>query len=696
MQNNISLMLTNDQISPGTWYFGLFNGIGPIRTQSKMINRGPTCSFSGNISVEGCPTSTMLGKFCNQTVDMLLCTESYSLIESVPVNNSYGKPAKTVVSCRNANEIACHEDHGLRVYSLDVIGIAEQLIITASNISFNQTRPSNGTGRSVLMYYARHGAMPLETLHDFSGDISIGPLVINSPKIGRWYIAIQPVVVSNNSTGNQNISSKVCYLLEWQVIQCPMDKAGFNCTSERYMLRTVLRKNPSLPFESYYLPITGKVSPDSANFPLEPLLSNFSSGGNNGDAWTFFLLDIPSGAAGGNVHIRLNSDANINYEIYAKYGGFPSLNSWDYYYTNSTTNSNGSMFFKLYDSDPDGISLYILYARGGTWGFGLRQIRFNSTSQTTMSMSLERCPQKCSSHGSCQSVLDASGLTLYSYCNCDRNHGGFDCGIELVSHRGKMLKTHVGHIRQSIFLIASNAAAVLPAYLALRQKAFAEWVIFTCSGISSGLYHACDVGTWCALSFHVLQFLDFWLSFMAVVSTFVYLATISEASKRTIHTVVAILTALMAETGPTRPSNIVIVMAIGALGLLIGLLIELCARYRSFSISTEFHLNLLDRWETLKRWTHRLIKTLVKRFRWGFILAGFMALAMAAISWKLESTESYWIWHSLWHVSIYTSSFLFICGKAKPASCEAERSPDGNYELTRQNSYREGEQSGER
>lgn len=46
--------------------------------------------------------------------------------------------------------------------------------------------------------------------------------------------------------------------------------------------------------------------------------------------------------------------------------------------------------------------------------------------------------------------------------------------------------------------------------------------------------------------------MDFWLSFMAVVSTFVYLAAIDEASKRTIHTVVAILTALMAETGPTR------------------------------------------------------------------------------------------------------------------------------------------------
>lgn len=39
---------------------------------------------------------------------------------------------------------------------------------------------------------------------------------------------------------------------------------------------------------------------------------------------------------------------------------------------------------------------------------------------------------------------------------------------------------------------------------------------------------------------------------MAVISTFVYLSTISEASKRTIHTVLAIVTALLAETGPTR------------------------------------------------------------------------------------------------------------------------------------------------
>ncbi|KAI3749518.1 hypothetical protein L2E82_20132 [Cichorium intybus] len=68
--------------------------------------------------------------------------------------------------------------------------------------------------------------------------------------------------------------------------------------------------------------------------------------------------------------------------------------------------------------------------------------------------------------------------------------------------------------------------------------------------------------------------MDFWLSFMAVVRTFVYLAAIDEASKRTIHTIVAILTALMAETGATRSSNIVLVIAIGSIALLTGWLIE--------------------------------------------------------------------------------------------------------------------------
>ncbi|XLU61246.1 hypothetical protein S245_020455, partial [Arachis hypogaea] len=61
------------------------------------------------------------------------------------------------------------------------------------------------------------------------------------------------------------------------------------------------------------------------------------------------------------------------------------------------------------------------------------------------------------------------------------------------------------------------------------NTALAKWVLFTSSGISSGLYHACDVGT----------------------CTFLYLATIDEVFKRAIHTVIAILTTLLAATNAT-------------------------------------------------------------------------------------------------------------------------------------------------
>ncbi|PON97337.1 EGF-like, conserved site [Trema orientale] len=688
VQKNFTVNLTNEQISPGVWYFGLFNGIGPTRTQSKMINRGPSYSFSANISVEGCTTSTMWGQYCNQTIDSLSCalTSNYSLTGNSSEAVSYNQTIE-IVACKNNFETSCLGDGESKVYTLDVMGVAEELHITARNVSFNVASPNNTGNFSEinLMCIVRHGAMPSPTLHDYSGDINKAPLVIRSPKIGRWYISFLPFNLSKELGGIQGTNIQVCYSMESNVVQCPLGKAGPNCTWEKYILQTVLRRG-SAPFESYYLPVSGKVISDSANFPLEPILTNSSYSGEPDESWTYFILDIPRGAAGGNVHIRLTSDTKITSEIYARFGGLPSLDSWDYYYANKTRNSDGSMFFKLYNSSEGKVDFYILSIREGTWSFGFRRrndSNIASRDQTTMSISLERCPKRCSSHGECKFSLDASGLALYSYCSCDRNHGGFDCSVEIVSHKG--------HILQSVSLIASNAAAVFPAFWALRQKALAEWVIYTSSGISSGLYHACDVGTWCALSFNVLQFLDFWLSFMAVVSTFVYLATIDEVFKRAIHTALAIITALMAVTKATRSSNIILVIAIGSLGLLVGWLIEYSTKLRSFSFPMGLCLNMIDRWLAVRGWLRNLVKTIFRRFVWGYVLAGFAALAMAAISWKLETSESYWIWHSIWHVTIYTSSFFFLCSKANTVNNEDERPPDQTYALARQDSIPRGE-----
>ncbi|CAF2303508.1 unnamed protein product [Brassica napus] len=643
MQKNISLRLTNEQISPGAWYVGLFNGIGATRTQGKMIVRSSAFSYSANITVEGCRTATMWGPSCNQTIYPLSCCR---------LDNQTG----SMVSCSDSSPNSCLSGAETKTYALDVDGIAEQLVITASNLKVD-------SNESYLMCYARFGAIASETLHDYSGDIHKVALVINKPKAGRWYIST-------------NSSSKVCFSVNVKVIGCPMGKAGPNCVQQLYMLQAVMRRESSTPFESYYLPVNDATpSGSSTGFPLK----------SDTTTWTYFLMNIPQGGAGGHIHFRLTSHSTTQYEVYLRFGGLPTVDDHDYYYVNQTSASR-STFFSLYNSSQEKIDFYILYAREGTWSLGLRKLS-DSTPATTaskgpstlVSLSLERCPRGCSSHGNCRYAFDASGLTSYSFCSCDRTHGGFDCGIEVVSH--------IGHIIQSIALIASNAAALFPAYWALRQREYPEWFLFTSSGISSGLYHACDVGTWCVLSYNVLQFMDFWLSFMAVIGTFVYLSTADEAVKRTIHIVVAILTALLALTQATRASNIIIVLAIGSLGLLFGFLVEFVTKHRSYCGSAGFSLNMLDRPRAVKEWFSKLIKTVKKRFRWNFVAAGLVVFTMAATSFKVETSSSYWIWHSIWHLTIYTSSFFFLCSKIAIVNNENQTHHGADsYELTRQDS----------
>ncbi|KAH9604129.1 hypothetical protein KSS87_010469 [Heliosperma pusillum] len=676
LQKQIFLKLTNEQITPGIWYVGVFNGIGATRTQAKMVSRGTPVSFSANVSVEGCVLANLWGQFCNQSIRALSCSDSHSNY-SMTINSPSDSSIRDVddVACRSSVQDSCLGSNDTMVYSLEVMGTPDHMSISAADINLNGTVK---VGQYGLMCYARYGAIALTAIHDYSGDLSKGPLVIPLPKMGLWYITILLVNTTKGLDGLQDNAVRVCYSLDWQVSKCPFGKAGSNCSSNLYTLQAVPRQN-SFPFESYYVPPDGDVQ--SGDFFLGPLLTNSSSEGVLGVTWTYFVLDIPRGAAGGNLHSKLISDQKNGFEIYVRYGSLPSVNVRDYYYVNSTNNSDGTSFFDLSNSTKNPVDFYILYAQEGTWSFGLKHLNSTDTApfeQAKMSVSLERCPKGCSGHGSCQNFVDESGLTLYRHY--------------IKKLMSGILQPHriitVGHKWQSILLVASNAAAILPAYWALRQKAYAEWVIFTSSGISSALYHACDVGAWCVLKFPVLQFMDFWLSFMAVVSTFIYLAAIDEASKRTIHAAVSILTALMAITGATRSANLWLVIVIGATGLLIGWLIEFSTKYRSLSFSTGFCLNALYSWDTIRTSLHNVIKLLRERFHWGFMLGGFIALSMAAVSWKLETSDNYWIWHSIWHVSIYTSSFLFLCSKVIPstANTDNQRPQSGNYELSRQDS----------
>ncbi|CAN6461602.1 unnamed protein product [Victoria cruziana] len=727
-QRDMVVSLTNEQVFPGALYFGFFNGVGPMRTQSKMITRGPTYTFSANFSILGCTSPLLGGPFCNQTLDMISCalpdgTNQRILLDVDPGEAAYlntkgiesdgyllgrgyltskenfyesraqvpsrleelsvsqmSKIVENVTVCESMKRLECLRIGDLKMYSLDVTSMAFQVDLSVKDV---KNKSYNSAGSPVkddglqLICLARHNAIPSRILYDYSADLILSPLTIPFPKSGRWFIAIYAFnQTSLNTERIVNATSSICFSFKWQIYACTTAKGGEGCKWESYMLQRVVKRG-LVPFESYYVPSDQYASTKPAKFPLEPLLSDSASVQNLTSSWTYFLVEVPYGAAGGNLHVHIRSDSEIKYEIYVRLGGLPSIDLWDYL-NNGSSYSKDSMFLASQGSSlEEKGNFYVLYATEGTWCFGLRDITGGQLQQQiTMSVTLEGCPNGCYNHGTCHSALDESGLSIYSYCACDRNHGGFDCSFELISPRE--------HIWQSICLIVSNGAALLPAFWSIHQKAIAEWILFTSSGISSALYHSCDVGTWCSLPYHVLQFLDFWLSFMAVVSTFIFMAAIDDVSKRAMQMGVSILTALLAENGPTRTVNVVIVLAIGILGLLIGWMIEISPRCAALRFSRLFHLNLLVRWGNLKQWLFSMIGTLRRRFRWRFLFPGFLLLSMAALCWNLETSQSYWIFHSLWHISIYGSSFFFLCSTVNNTTSN-EQSEERDYELVSQN-----------
>lgn len=184
-------------------------------------------------------TPTMWGKYCNQTINPLFCTvNSTNFVQNVSEIKLYNQTIKNFI-CKNNFETSCHGNGEPKVYSLELSGAAEDLSISAMDVRFNVTPfNNNNIANGInLMCFARHGAIPSAVLHDFSGNIDKAPLIIPSPKVGRWYITILPFNISKEVGGVETTSIKVCYSMELKVHECPMGKAGSNCTWEKYNLQ---------------------------------------------------------------------------------------------------------------------------------------------------------------------------------------------------------------------------------------------------------------------------------------------------------------------------------------------------------------------------------------------------------------------------------------------------------------------------
>jgi len=58
---------------------------------------------------------------------------------------------------------------------------------------------------------------------------------------------------------------------------------------------------------------------------------------------------------------------------------------------------------------------------------------------------------------------------------------------------------------ESLTLLLSNLIQTKYTNFYVIFQAYSEWVTYTLSGVTSAIYHSCDAGGWCALSYDTLQ-----------------------------------------------------------------------------------------------------------------------------------------------------------------------------------------------
>lgn len=233
-----------------------------------QISRGKAHLVSTRITVRGCPTSAFSGPYCNQAIGLIGCSQlsidnnSRNLLDlniermnslytrehkrrinilsqpdhlaeqEVGSNTTASVRMENSITCSISNDSLCIRQGDMKFYFLDVVNLALQFEITAAN--FGVLGPS-------LICYLRYSAFPQRDLHDYSGDISHDPLVVKSPNIGRWYIAIETFNKTQmNVTASTPVLDTTCFSLKWQLTGCLNGKTGTNCSWEAYGLQVSL------------------------------------------------------------------------------------------------------------------------------------------------------------------------------------------------------------------------------------------------------------------------------------------------------------------------------------------------------------------------------------------------------------------------------------------------------------------------
>ncbi|GAQ87659.1 hypothetical protein KFL_003680090 [Klebsormidium nitens] len=739
---DMHLALSEAHVLEGPWWLALFTDPSETRFQSKMIQRGPVYPFSLNVTIAGCGS----GEQCQQNKlgslqagggldsdatasqaplrlassppsfveamlqngQTLLSTLESTLPWSNPAPSARSDPTAAAPAATSAECYSANQSFPLYVPSPATL-----------NLSLRLLQSPDGSPLPNFSAQLRWGATPVVPSMGApvpDGQISIpsaGLLEAQVPnaRAGWWYLRI----VSENATGDGRFCVESW---QWEAIGCEEGRAGERCAWPVTRLGRVLT-SPS--FSALYRPtswadtaggwFTVHMSPPLAAISQRAVqirLINAESPSSSlvaSGRWAYLSFPISDVSAGQTlaVEARWSKDSSPSgrVHLFSKLGAAPTADDFDF-----ATSFNGSTkaskkvgvgqdwpadgAARLSRGKTDSLSVSVQYPAAGAWYVGLffapiLEDTWPAASDppgevlpVELRVRVGGCPRDCSGHGNCASYFDEGRARVWSTCECDRTHGGVDCSVEVLFPDQES--------RHVLALTLSNAAAIPAAGWAFTHQAYPEWIVFTCGGLASAVYHMCDAGSTCLAQYGTLQFADFLLSFLAVVLTCLHLAPLPPRATAPAQLSATLLLALVAKDNATSGWSLVIVAALGALALALGWGLEAGMHRKRQpdgphqSWGAHMRHVLEAKWlrcVALPTTAPALVRWFGRRYRWPYLVGGLAMLGLAAAAWAFESGPTYWFWHSLWHVAIFMCPFFLLSATTAPQDARGSAAAQG-------------------
>ena len=246
-------------------------------------------------------------------------------------------------------------------------------------------------------------------------------------------------------------------------------------------------------------------------------------------------------------------------------------------------------------------------------------------------VSITTCIDDCNAvknQGSC-SIFSTDGI-LFGACVCKVDWIGLSC------NDGRFAKSFDTQLLHTLLLTLSNLMFISCAVLAIYRKLYTEALVYFFVTFMSSFYHACDQpgqAVYCILPYETLQFSDFLSSITAIWFTLIALAKLGPVLESFLH----------------------------VLGLIA---LAVCVSYARFNVWTTVAPSVIGLLIVASTWGVKCHKIKVCCPGWKKIVFSIIpGVLCAAVGLSLyvfvETSNNYWIVHSIWHIMM-ASSVLFL------------------------------------